>query len=178
MKKGEKKRVFKEGDLVGDHGIAFVRKSEPRRSPYGKKIRYFIFKCTCGNEFESCLDSIAWNRTKSCGCKTIEMRVLGIKKHGLYLHPLYDTWVNIKERIFNKKNPGYKNYGARGITMFPPWIHDFSLFYDYVSALPDFNKESYSIDRRNNNGNYEPGNLRWTTRHIQNTNRRPKKTCA
>jgi hypothetical protein len=99
----------------------------------------------------------------------------GIIKHGLYKHPLYIIWIAIKERVFNERDRSYVNYGERGIIMFPPWIYDFPLFLDYVSALPDFGEKNYTLDRINNDGNYEPGNLRWTTRHIQSTNKRPKK---
>ena len=68
----------------------------------------------------------------------------------------------------NKKDSKY--YKDKGITIFPPWVHDFQLFYDYVSALPNFGRKRYSIDRINTKGNYEPGNLRWTDQHIQTIN--------
>ena len=96
-------------------------------------------------------------------------------KHGLKGTPLHGKWGNIKERLFTKTNPAYPNYGGRGITMYEPWIHDVRLFCNYVSALPDYGVKGLTLDRIDNDGNYEPGNLRWTTRHIQATNQRKLK---
>ena len=97
-------------------------------------------------------------------------------KHGLKGTPLYGKWGNIKQRLFTKTNRAYPIYGGRGITMYESWVHNVKLFCDYVQALPNYGMKGYSIDRIDNNGNYEPGNLRWTTRHIQNTNQNKKKT--
>ena len=96
-------------------------------------------------------------------------------KHGMSGSPAFMTWTNMKSRIFNSNDKDYKHYGERGISIFPPWQVDFQLFYDYVSALPNFGKKKYSIDRIDVNGNYEPGNLRWTTQHIQTINIRKRK---
>jgi len=93
--------------------------------------------------------------------------------HGLTEHPVYNVWSCIKGRCYNPNNPAYKNYGSRGVRLYEPWGADFVLFYDYVTALPNYNKKGYSLDRIDNDGDYEPGNLRWATRHIQATNTRP-----
>lgn len=85
---------------------------------------------------------------------------------------IYRTWADIKQRCCNLNNPGYKNYGGRGITMHEPWVHDFQAFYDYVSTLEHYGESDYSLDRIENDGNYEPGNLRWATQSEQNRNKR------
>lgn len=175
MKKGIRKKIFAKGEFVGNNEICFMGNSIPKRSKKGKAIRIAKFKCHCGNEFESRIDNVSYNRTKSCGCKTRELLGLSSRKHGLYMTPLYKVWIAIKSRLFNKKDKSYRIYGGRGIDMFSPWKEDFQLFYDYVSSLPDFKTKGYTLDRINNNGDYTLGNLRWTTRHIQSTNRRPKK---
>lgn len=85
---------------------------------------------------------------------------------------IYRIWAGIKTRCFNLNYLGYKDYGGRGIKMFEGWIHDFQSFYEYVSKLENFGKEGYSLDRIDNNGNYEPGNLRWATKKEQQRNTR------
>jgi len=92
---------------------------------------------------------------------------------------IYRIWIQIKTRCFNKNNHGYKHYGARGITLSPEWINDYQNFQEYVIGLPNFDENNIgrggiTLDRYDNNGNYEKGNLRWVTMEIQNRNRRKK----
>lgn len=96
-------------------------------------------------------------------------------KHGLRGTPLYCKWVNIKQRLFNRTNRAYSNYGGRGITMCMPWIYNGKLFCDYIQGLPHFGEKGLTLDRINNDGNYEPGNLRWANRHIQSANQNMRK---
>lgn len=85
---------------------------------------------------------------------------------------LYHVWDSIKYRCNNPHYPRWKDYGGRGIKICDEWASNFQAFFDYVSALPHFGEPGYSIDRINNDGNYEPGNVRWATRTEQNRNRR------
>lgn len=178
MKAGNKKRIYSKGSILGNHGVIFVKEVASKEQKNGKETRRALFQCHCGKEFITNINQVIRGGTKSCGCKTTEYIRMAVTKHGLYQHPLYKIWMEIKERVLNNKNKGYKNYGGRGITMFPPWINDFPLFLDYVSALPCFLEKKYTLDRINNDGNYEPGNLRWTTRHIQSVNKRPRKPSS
>jgi hypothetical protein len=98
-----------------------------------------------------------------------------MKKHGLSHHPLYRVYASMIQRCYNENNPGYKNYGGRGIEVCDAWKNDPGLFLDYIERLPNFGEDGYSIDRINNDGNYEPGNLRWADRFIQANNKRPPK---
>ena len=82
----------------------------------------------------------------------------------------------MKNRCFNPKSLKYKDYGGRGITVCEEWRNDFIKYYEYVSKLPHFNEKGYSIDRINDNGNYEPGNVRWATAKEQANNTRRNKT--
>jgi hypothetical protein len=169
-----KVRQYEIGELIGSSGISFISEIEPRIDNKAR-IRYAKFRCHCGNEFEGKLSSIKTGHTTSCGCVKLKIFLNHITSHGMYKTSTYRVWDCIRERTGNPNTPDYCNYGGRGIMMFPPWIHDFQLFYDYVSALPNYGETGLTLDRTNNNGNYEPGNLRWTTRHIQGTNDRMQK---
>lgn len=125
--------------------------------------------------------------TKSCGClNTLSRQQIGwandVKRttHGLatpgIIDRFYKRWHSIKDRCFNKNNTNYNNYGGRGITLYGPWINDPVAFVTYIKALPGSDNIKLSLDRINNNGNYEPGNLRWATLSQQmNNTRRSRK---
>lgn len=93
--------------------------------------------------------------------------------HGLAYHPVYNIYINIIDRCYNKKCPGYKNYGERGIRMYQDWIDHPGIFVDWVEKNlgPKSNNNS-SLDRINNDGDYRPGNLRWANATTQANNRR------
>lgn len=90
-------------------------------------------------------------------------------KHGMYTTVEYIAWKNMKKRCYDKNYGAYKNYGNRGITVCERWLHSFSNFYADMGDRP----EGYSLDRINNNGNYEPTNCRWADKLTQSTNKRP-----
>jgi hypothetical protein len=94
-------------------------------------------------------------------------------KHGMSRTSLYKALYSMKGRCFNKQNPEYSNYGGRGISVCEEWKLNFIAFSDYISAtLGPRPSSRHSLDRINNDGNYEPGNLRWATPSEQNSNRR------
>ena len=80
------------------------------------------------------------------------------------------VWIGIKQRCLNKNNKSYKNYGGRGITICKDWENNYKSFQEW--AIQNGYKPNLSIDRINNNGDYEPHNCRWTTRLEQNRNTR------
>ena len=90
-------------------------------------------------------------------------------KHGLRYSRIYTIWCCIKGRCYNSNNKRYKDYGAKGITMCDEWKSNFMNFYNW-SMKNDY-AENLTIDRINNNGNYEPTNCRWTDYKTQNDNR-------
>jgi hypothetical protein len=81
----------------------------------------------------------------------------------------YYAWDNMKQRCLNPKNPRYKSYGARGIKVCDRWLHSFKNFLADIGHKPG---PEYSLDRKNNDGDYEPKNCRWATRKVQNHNTR------
>ena len=88
-------------------------------------------------------------------------------------HPTYNRWKQIRKRCNNDRDKAYPNYGARGIKVCDRWMESFQNFVDDMGLPPS---SGYSLDRINNDGNYEPDNCRWATHSTQMRNRRLYKT--
>lgn len=88
-----------------------------------------------------------------------------------YKHPLYSTWVNMRQRCRNPNDENYPAYGGRGITIFPPW-DDFSKFLADMGPKPT---PAHSLERIDNSGNYDPFNCVWALPARQQNNRRNNK---
>lgn len=84
-------------------------------------------------------------------------------------HPLYDTWKNIRQRCMNPNAPNYKYYGAKGVRVCERWLSDFWNFVADMGERPD---PTYTVDRKNNDGDYTPENCRWATKSEQRRNQR------
>lgn len=151
-------------------GMTFGMLTVVERAPnQGKRVRWKC-RCECGNEVITRGDHLTSGHAKSCGCQQSKNQFK--LKHSMSHSRIYRIWLGIKTRCFNPKDKGYKNYGGRGITMHIAWIDDFQAFYDCVSKLEHFGEEGYTLDRIDNNGNYEPNNLRWATSKEQCRNTR------
>ena len=131
--------------------------------------------CDCGGTCTVRSIDLRNGNTNSCGCYRSKLSTERVSKHGMAGTKMHDLWVNMKHRCFCKTDKRYKNYGGRGITVCEEWKDDFQAFYDYVSQLPHFGEKGYSLDRINNDGNYEPNNVKWSTPKEQANNRRKPK---
>jgi hypothetical protein len=139
--------------------------------PSNKPLRQFLCKCKCGNLKKVRLCSLKNGNTKSCGCLKIETDKKckhGFNKKGV-VKKEYTAWQSMKDRCFNTNNQAYKNYGGRGLTVCDRWLESFENFLEDVGEAPS---PKHSIDRINNDKNYEPGNVRWALRSTQLFNRR------
>lgn len=161
---------YKRGQILGDQ-CTFIRDVNPHIKPSGEKVRKALFQCRCGNFFETAITNVKERKTTSCGCVNISKKIT----HGMRSHKLYDTWCAVKSRCFNQNAANYKYYGGRGITVSDEFKDDPKAFIDYLESLENCYKKGYTLDRINNDGNYERGNLRWASKVQQSTNRRMNK---
>lgn len=121
-------------------------------------------RCDCGTVKVLRAEAIQFGWTKSCGCLSHEK-----KPNGHKTYPEYSTWKNMKDRCLNPNSSSYMNYGGRGITICDQWLHGFPSFLNDMGRRPT---PQHTIERINNDGNYEPDNCKWETRINQNRNRR------
>jgi hypothetical protein len=125
---------------------------------------YFECLCDCGIIKRVQKNSLVSGDTVSCGCYQREI----VTKHGMTGTPEKRTWDSIKKRCYNENNQRYIDYGGRGIIVCTRWLESFLNFYNDMGPRP----KGTSLDRRDNDGNYEPGNCRWATIEEQNNNKR------
>lgn len=146
-----------------------------------RKHRHVVWKCVCdcGNECFVPSNALSAGRTQSCGCLMKESRGVSRITHHMSNEKIYAAWQGMRKRCFSTYHKNYDSYGGRGITVCREWDESFEAFYAYVSQLPHFGEPGYSLDRINNDGNYEPGNVRWATQKEQmnNTRKSRMKRC-
>jgi len=125
-------------------------------------------KCECGNKRNVLAGTLAFGGSKSCGCYTKERLTKHGQNTGTYTSPEYVSWLKMKQRCLNPNDVAYHNYGGRGIIISDEWL-DFQNFYKDLGDKPS---KEHTIDRINNDGNYEKDNCKWSTKHEQSSNRR------
>lgn len=141
--------------------------------PGSRRGYRWLCRCDCGKETVVDGSHLTTGHTVSCGClRTEQLR----KRHTKHGHAgaertaTYQSWASMRARCLNPDHHDYANYGGRGITVSDTWS-DFAVFLADVGTRP----RGTSIDRIDNDGNYEPGNVKWSTRLEQNNNRRKRR---
>lgn len=134
------------------------------RAPSYRGNARWCCRCDCGLYTIVLGNDLERGKVVSCGCKGKRLRW----QHGRSMTPEYRAWQGLKQRCLNPKDPAYKHYGGRGITVCEAW-KDFSAFYADMGPRPG---PDYSLERIDNNRGYEPGNCRWVRMNIQANNKR------
>jgi hypothetical protein len=127
--------------------------------------RTYLCRCDCGTEWLVVSSNI--RSTRSCGC--LQRENFTFRTHGKSKTRLYGIWNNMRQRCLNSNNPNFQFYGGRGIKVCGDWgtfepFEKWALANGYVDGL--------TIERVNNDGNYEPANCEWASRLVQSNNTR------
>lgn len=138
------------------------------------RVKAWMCLCDCGEETIVSTSHIISGHTKSCGCLISEKFVGSSKTHGLSKHEFYKIWSDMMTRCFSDKCKSFKNYGGRGISVCEEW-KDIAKFIKYIEDNLGDMPYKYTLDRIDNDGNYEPGNIRWASYKTQINNRRISK---
>jgi hypothetical protein len=140
-----------------------------REVPSEKTHRKAEARCNCGAVKVVNLASVRAGQSRSCGqCRR---STLG-RKHGMHKAPEYRIWSGIKQRCLNPKGTAFHDYGGRGIRVCERWAASFENFFADMGPRPS---PRHSVERREVNGDYEPGNCFWATPDIQARNKRGSK---
>ncbi len=134
-----------------------------------REKRTVLCVCICGTKKIIDVYSVLKGDTRSCGCLHRERSKEANTRHGSCQTPEYAVWRNMLSRCRNPKNIRFDRYGGRGIKVCSEWEASFEAFLSYVGHKPG---PRYSLDRIDNDRNYEPGNVRWATSREQSRNRR------
>lgn len=129
----------------------------------------WLCRCTCGSIKSVAACELKAGKTKSCGCFDADRKKTETVKHGFNRTPTYVCWSNMHARCSNPSRPDFERYGGRGIRVCAAWS-------DFATFLADMGEKpvGLSLDRIDNNGNYEPDNCRWATASEQRRNQRSK----
>jgi hypothetical protein len=130
----------------------------------GARRRTWLCRCDCGTEWPVLGMALLSRNTTSCGCAKIE----ALTTHGQTHAPEYRVWWGMLGRCAKPNNSRFRDYGGRGIKVCDRW-KTFENFRADIGPRPD---ARFSIDRIDNDGNYEPDNCKWSTRSEQQRNKR------
>jgi hypothetical protein len=139
--------------------------------------RVWLCRCDCGKEVAVAAGDLRRKRgpTKSCGCFIREVTSRREATHRRSKTGEYAVWSMMKQRCFNPAATGFANYGGRGITVCARWRESFEAFLADMGVRPS---PSHELDRIDNDGHYEPGNVRWAMPKAQGRNRRVNKVIS
>lgn len=161
-------------DITGQRFGRLVVMRFSRMAPGGSR---WVCCCDCnGNEIVVRVSHLTSGKTKSCGCLGVEMIRDRNTRHGYAPRnrrpSIYKRWATMMQRCYNPNSTAYKYYGACGVIVYDYWHDPKNFIIDILASIGEPPPKRV-LDRIDNDGNYEPGNVRWATLSESNKNRGP-----
>lgn len=166
-----KRIIYKTGEKI--NGLIYLKDVDPYVRKSGATDRRALFQCECGNQFEATINTVRKGNTQSCGCLQKKVSSKKLITHGFSQLPIYKVWKNMKRRCYNKNHKSFKDYGGRGIKVYPEWMDNPEAFVKW--SFNNGYKKGLQLDRINNDANYSPDNCRFVTPKVNTRNRRSTK---
>lgn len=171
-----KAKLFQESKTKDLANKKFNRLTALEIVKYSNNGAIWKCECECGKNSDVLATNLISGHTKSCGCLASEItKKIFTKESRVKDNPLYSTWIAMKGRCKNKKNPAYKDYGGRGIDVCERWDSgedEMTGFECFIFDMGDKPNSDYSLDRIDNEKGYCVENCRWASKVDQRKNQR------